>query len=222
MRGRVIALVPLKQRSQRFPGKNLAILEDKPLYKWILESLAQVDEIEEIYVFSSSEIFEVPDEDKSGKIKFKVRPESLDGDFVSMNEVVRVFLEEIQAETIVLAHATSPFLSPNTISTCITKVTDGSNDSALGAVALKKFAVFKGMAVNFDRTKDLPPLQSIEPIVIEQGGLYVFKKEQFLAENRRVGTNPHFEFLNTFESVDIDTIEDFKLAQSLLQINRLN
>jgi len=222
MTSRVVAVVPLKQRSQRFPGKNLAILENKPLYEWILASLGQVNEIDEIYIFSSAQIFKVPSENISGKIKFKVRSESLDGDSVSINEVVRKFLEEIQAETIVLAHATSPFLSPKTISTCIKKVTAGSNDSALGAVKLQKFAVFEGKALNFDRTKDLPPLQSIEPVVIEQGGLYVFKKELFLTENRRVGTNPHFEFLDIFESVDIDTIEDFNLAKSLLQNNHLN
>lgn len=222
MTSRVVAVVPLKQRSQRFPGKNLAILGSKPLYEWILTSLTQVEEIDEIYIFSSSRIFEVPSESKSGKIRFKVRPESLDGDTVSINEVVRIFLQEIQAETIVLAHATSPFLTPKTISTCIRSVTAGSNDSALAAIELQKFAVFKGNALNFDRTKDLPPLQSIEPIVIEQGGLYVFKREQFIAENRRVGTNPHFEFLNTFESVDIDTVEDFNLAKSLLQNKRLN
>jgi CMP-N-acetylneuraminic acid synthetase len=222
MTSRVVALVPLKQRSQRFPGKNLAILEDKPLYKWILESLGQVDEIEQIYIFSSSEIFEIPSEDKSGKIKFKVRPESLDGDLVSMNEVIRKFLKDIEAETIVLAHATSPFLSPKTITNCIRKVISGANDSALGVVKLHKFAMFNGETLNFDRTKDLPPLQSIEPIVIEQGGLYVFNRLDFLTENRRVGNNPHFEYLNSFEAVDIDTSEDFDIAKALLQNYRLN
>ena len=213
---RVVAVVPLKEHSQRLPGKNFTILDNKPLYEWILESLAQVEEIEEIFIFSSSRIFEVPSEDKSGKITFKVRPESLDGDQVSINEVVRVFLQDIEAETIVLAHATSPFLSAKTISTCIRKVTTGANDSALGAIKLHKFAIFNGEALNFDRTKDLPPLQSINPVVIEQGGLYVFNKVDFLRENRRVGSNPHLEFLNLFESVDIDSSEDLHLAKALL------
>lgn len=217
MKSRVVAVVPLKQRSQRFPGKNLAILQKKPLYEWIVESLAQVEQIDEIYIYSSSEIFVVPPPNKSGKIQFKLRPESLDGDLVSINEVVRKFLGNIQAETIVLAHATSPFLSPDTISKCVNKVLDGTNDSALAAVKLQKFGIFKGEALNFVRSKDLPPLQSIEPIVIEQGGLYVFKRVDFLTKNSRVGINPHFEYLNSFEAVDIDTSEDFVVAKALIQ-----
>lgn len=222
MTNRVIAVVPLKERSQRFPGKNLAILEQKPLYEWVLQSLAKVAEIEEIYIYSSSNIFVVPSADQTGKIKFMFRPESLDGDRVSINEVIRKFLENVQAETIVLAHATSPFLSPETISKCVGKVLDGTNDSALCTVKLQKFSIFKGKAINFDRSEDLPPLQSIEPIVIEQGGLYVFKREDFLKGNSRVGINPHFENLSTFEAVDIDTSEDFELAKVLLQNKRLN
>jgi CMP-N-acetylneuraminic acid synthetase len=219
---RVVAVVPLKERSQRFPGKNLAILNEKPLYESILNSLSLVNEIDEIYIFSSSAKFKVPFQDKTKKIFHKTRPEDLDGDDVSINEVLRVFLHETEAETIVLAHATSPFISPETISTCIKKVVTGLNDSALAAVRLHKFAVFNGIALNFKRDEDLPPLQTIEPVVIEQGGLYVFRKSEFLTSNSRVGTNPHFAYVDLFEGIDIDTPEDFDLAKAMTCINRVD
>jgi CMP-N-acetylneuraminic acid synthetase len=213
--GRVVAVVPLKERSQRFPGKNLAILNEKPLYESILNSLSLVNEIDEIYIFSSSAKFKVPFQNKTKKIFHKTRPEDLDGDDISINEVLRVFLNDTEAETIVLAHATSPFISPETISICVKKVVTGLNDSALAAVKLHKFAVFNGIALNFKRDEDLPPLQTIEPVIIEQGGLYVFRKSEFLASNSRVGTNPHFAFVNLFEGTDIDTPEDFDLAKAM-------
>jgi CMP-N-acetylneuraminic acid synthetase len=214
---RVIAVVPLKERSQRFPGKNLAILNQEPLYVSILRSLSLVDEIDEIYIFSSSTKFKVPIHGKTNKIFHKTRPTDLDGDDISINEVLRVFLNDTEAETIVLAHATSPFISPETISVCINKVVSGSHDSALAAVKLHKFIIFRGKALNFNRDQDLPPLQTIEPIVIEQGGLYVFRKSEFLARNSRVGLNPHFAYVNLFESIDIDTEEDFDLAKAMIQ-----
>ena len=52
-------------------------------------------------------------------------------------------------------------------------------------------------------------------MVIEQGGLYVFRKSEFLASNSRVGTNPHFAYVNSFEGIDIDTPEDFDLAKAM-------
>ncbi len=213
---RVVAIVPLKENSQRLPGKNLALLGDKPLYKLILESLSYVDEIDEIFIYSSSEKFKVQTPNKSNKIKFRIRPKELDADNVSINIVLREFLSDSDADVVVLAHATSPFLKAGTISNCISSVLSGSNDSALAAIKLNKFGTFRGDSINFDRGENLPPLQDIEPIIIEQGGLYVFKKEQFLMTNSRVGVNPHYEYLDLRQSVDIDTAEDFKLAEAML------
>ena len=213
---RVVAIVPLKENSQRLPGKNLALLGEKPLYKLILESLSYVDEIDEIFIYSSSEKFKVQIPNKSNKIKFRIRPKELDADNVSINVVLREFLSDSDADVVVLAHATSPFLKAGTISNCISSVLSGSNDSALAAIKLNKFGTFRGDSINFDRGENLPPLQDIEPIIIEQGGLYVFKKEQFLKTNSRVGVNPHYEYLDLRQSVDIDTPEDFKLAEAML------
>jgi CMP-N-acetylneuraminic acid synthetase len=213
---KVVAIVPLKERSQRFPGKNLVILDGKPLYELILETLTLVEEIEEIYIYSSASIFKVPLRNNMDKILFKFRPEYLDGDSISINTVLREFLHTVEAKTIVLAHSTSPFLTPQTISKCLRKVISGENDSALAVVELKKFAVFEGRALNFDREQDLPPLQTIEPVIIEQGGLYIFEKLDFLKKNRRVGSNPHFQFVDSREALDIDTPEDYSLAKAYL------
>ena len=219
---RVVAVVPLKERSQRFPGKNFVILNEKPLYESILNSLSLVNEIQEIYIYSSSTKFRVPFQNKTKKIFHKTRVEDLDGDDVSINEVLRHFLNETEAEIIVLAHATAPFISAETISVCINRVTNGLNDSALAAIELHKFAVFNGTALNFNRAEDLPPLQRIEPVIIEQGGLYVFRKSDFLVTNSRVGVNPYFAYLNLFESIDIDTLEDFELAKAMSLMKRLD
>lgn len=212
----IVAIVPLKENSQRLPGKNLALLDDKPLYKLILESLSCVDEIGEIFIYSSSDKFKAPTLEKPDRIKFRIRPKELDADNVSINVVLREFLINSDADVVVLAHATSPFLKAETISNCISAVLSGSNDSALAAIRLHKFGIFRGKTINFDRGENLPPLQDIEPIIIEQGGLYVFKKEQFLKTNSRVGVNPHYEYLDLRESVDIDTLEDFKMAEAML------
>jgi len=215
---RVVAIVPLKENSQRLPGKNLALLGDRPLYELILENLSHVEEIDEVFIYSSSDKFKVPIFLKPNKVKFRSRPKELDADNVSINAVLREFLSESDADVVVLAHATSPFLKAGTISNCISSVLSGTNDSALAAIKLNKFGIFKGKTINFDRRENLPPLQNIEPIVIEQGGLYVFKKEQFLKTNSRVGVNPHYEYLDLWQSVDIDTSEDFKLAEAILVV----
>ena len=212
---RIVALVPLKERSQRCPEKNLTILGSRPLYEYILETLNGVNSIDKVFVFTSSTNFRIP-RGFSKKIKFRKRDESLDGDDVTINEVIRDFLDGCDADIVVLAHATSPFLQVKTIEECLKQVVSGEYDSALAASKLQKFGVFQNNPINFGRNKDLPPLQNIVPIVVEQGGLYVFYKENFLEYNTRVGQNPYFHFIEFPESIDIDTPMDFEIARRLL------
>jgi CMP-N-acetylneuraminic acid synthetase len=52
---KLIALVPMRHRSQRVPGKNYRDLAGKPLYQHIIEMLLAVPEVDEIVVDTDSE-----------------------------------------------------------------------------------------------------------------------------------------------------------------------
>ena len=50
---KVVAFVPIRLNSKRVVGKNLKLLGGKPLLCYVLESLLQVNTINEIYVYCS-------------------------------------------------------------------------------------------------------------------------------------------------------------------------
>ena len=77
--------------------------------------------------------------------------------------------------------------------------------------------MYQGIPINFKREEDLPQLQKITPIVVEQGGLYVFGRNHFLTENSRVGQNPYIHIVNEIEKVDIDYPDDLVIAESFLK-----
>ena len=52
---KVVAFVPIRLNSKRVVGKNLKPLGGKPLMWYILETLAKVKNIDEVYVYCSSE-----------------------------------------------------------------------------------------------------------------------------------------------------------------------
>ena len=68
---KIIAYVPIKMNNERLPGKNTKLLGEKPLIQYILDSLYQVDEIDQIYVYCSRE--EIQNYYK-GKATFLKRP----------------------------------------------------------------------------------------------------------------------------------------------------
>ncbi len=45
---RVVALLPLKANSERVRGKNFRDFDGKPLFRWILDTLLSVDEIDRL------------------------------------------------------------------------------------------------------------------------------------------------------------------------------
>ena len=52
---KIAAFVPIRLNSKRVVGKNLKMLGGKPLMQYILETLVKVNNIDEVYVYCSSE-----------------------------------------------------------------------------------------------------------------------------------------------------------------------
>ena len=71
--------------------------------------------------------------------------------------------------------------------------------------------------LNFDAT-NLPRTQDLNPIYRETSGVYVFTKDVFKRLHRRIGDKPFIAEVSIKEAVDINTLEDFKLAEALLDI----
>ena len=56
----VIAVIPARYQSSRFPGKPLAKILGKPMIQWVYERVSKVEAINEVYVATDSqEIFDV-------------------------------------------------------------------------------------------------------------------------------------------------------------------
>ena len=47
---RIVALLPMKANSTRVPGKNFLNFCGKPLFRWVLDSLLEVPEIDTIVI----------------------------------------------------------------------------------------------------------------------------------------------------------------------------
>lgn len=210
------ALVPLKLNSLRLPNKNLLPLGKKPLFSWIVTAIMESEIIDRVSLFSSTRDFI----DKLGhddeRISWVPRPTSLDGNETSITEVIRTFCLQSSADIVVLAHATSPFLRPSTIRECVEAVASGEFDSAFAAIKMQKFSWFQGRPVNYSLDGPLPRTQDLNPLYVEQSGLYVFLRQQFLDTNQRIGSNPKIVEVDSLESVDIDEPQDLELAEVLV------
>ena len=210
---KVVALVPIKLNSQRLPHKNILDLGGKPLCYHMTSNLVNVKGIDEAYVYCSDESIK---EYLPEKIKFKKRDPYLDGDLVKGQEIYERFINDVNADIYVLAHATAPFIKQETIQNALDKVLSEEYDSALSVKRVQTFTWYKGKTLNYD-LEDIPRTQDIEPIFYETSAFYIFRKEVFTEMGkRRIGNKPYFQEIDDIEAVDIDYPDDFKFAQAIM------
>lgn len=212
---KIVAIMPIKLKSERCPGKNIRQLGDKPLLQWELTSLLKTSLCDTINVYCSSE--EVTPYLPDGVI-FAKRPEYLDLPTSNFSQIFTCFMNENPADIYVYAHATAPFITVETMKECIGAVKSGNYDSAFCAIKLQDYLWQDGEPLNFDAT-NLPRTQDLKPIYQETSGVYVFTKEVFEKYHRRIGKKPFIKEVSFKESVDIDNPEDFELAEALVNID---
>lgn len=206
---KIVAIVPIKLNNMRCPNKNTRVLgKGKPLCQYILNTLLQVKQIDEIYVYCSSEDIQkyLPQ-----GVQYLKRSQDLDRDEVKMNEVLERFAKEVPADVYVMTHATSPFVKPGSIETGIAKILEGKYDSAFAAKKVCDFFWKDGKPMNYQldaipRTQDLPPMWQ------ETSGFYIYCREIMVEKKRRIGDNPFIVEVDEIESIDIDEPIDFEIA----------
>lgn len=211
--GKIVSIIPIKMNNERFPGKNTKLLCGKPLIHYVQENLLSEDRIHERYVFCSND--EIQQYLLPG-IQYLKRPSYLDEPASNFTQIFAEFMQLVPADIYVYAHATAPFIKRSTTQECIDQVLSGKFDSAFCATKIQDFLWQDGKPLNFNAA-NLPRSQDLNPIYRETSGVYVFRKDVFLSCHRRIGLNPFIKEVTFREAVDINTQEDFTLAEILAE-----
>lgn len=212
---KIVAIMPIKLNNERCPGKNTRMLGNKPLLAHELDNLKLTGLCDSINVYCSDEAV-VPFIPEG--IRFIKRPEFLDLPTSNFNQIFENFMNAVDADIYVYAHATAPFITVDTMKQCIEAVKSGKYDSAFCASKIQTFLWKNGEPLNFDAS-NLPRTQDLEPIYQETSGVYVFTKKVYLKFKRRIGMKPFIKEVSLKETIDIDNPEDFNLAEVMVNLD---
>lgn len=222
MNPKIVALVPMRHHSQRVPGKNYRMLEGKPLYQHILETLTHVPEINQIVVDTDSVEIIKGLERSFPEVKIIRRPEFLRADDVSMNKILLFDIAQVPAELYLQTHSTNPLLKAETISRAIQTLIEAlpDKDSLFSVTRLQtRLYDHTGKAINHD-PKVLLQTQDLLPVYEENSCIYIFPPETLQKNQTRIGENPILFETDPEESWDIDDETDFKLVELIMQTGK--
>lgn len=230
---KILALIPARGGSKRLPGKNIRPLGGKPLIVWSIEVVKNIPEICDILV--STDNLEISAICKaSGALLPWLRPTELATDTASSVDTVLHALDWYEAERgavdgLLLLQPTSPFRSRETIYRGIELFIKNGQQTVLGVSSTHAHPMWT-MKVEGDylvplmqghgigiRSQDLPPAYVVN------GSFYLISPAALRAQSSFVGEKSIPLFIESLqETLDIDTLWDFKLAEAMLLIDGMD
>jgi len=222
---RIKALLPMKGNSERVPNKNMRDFDGAPLYHAVMKSLLASKYIDQVVINTDSEVIANDAKKNFGNsIVIIDRPEEIQGDFVSMNNIIECDLNHLDGTHFLQTHSTNPLIRHTTIDKAIEQYFNGLEqyDSLFSVTRLQTRLYDKKAKPINHNPNELLRTQDLEPLFEENSNFYIFSKEAFYnADKKRIGLKPQIFEVNQLEAVDIDEPEDFKLAE-LLHIHKDN
>ncbi len=214
----IVALVPMRHHSQRVPGKNYRLLDGKPLYHYIINSLLACPEITGVVVDTDSQPVIDGLQAQFPMVRILERPEHLRADTISMNQILEYDTSQVPADFDLQTHSTNPLVLPGTISRAISLLLANfpEYDSLFSVTRLqRRLWDQQSRPLNHDpnlllQTQDLPPVYE------ENSCIYIFTRQTLITRHNRLGEHPLMFEMEATESWDIDEELDFAIAAFLM------
>ena len=115
-------IIPARKGSKRLPGKNLRVLNDKPLIQYSIEYALNYFNRDDVWV--NSDCDEILGFASNMNVNIYNRPSSLGGDKVTTVDVLKeqlafLFEQEINIDAIILLQPTNPLRKKDLLKNCI-------------------------------------------------------------------------------------------------------
>lgn len=223
-----LGIIPARGGSKGVPGKNLKRLGDKTLLGHAIASAKQSSLLTRFVVSTEDDAIAVAAREEGGDVPFK-RPSEFATDQSGMVPVlqhaVRWFAEHenFKPDCIVLLQPVTPFRTGKHIDLTIQKLIDTGADSVL-TIREPDYSPFFMKTMVGDRVQALFPEESRKyvcrqdaPVVYRPtGAVYATRTSVLMNENRILGADTRGIVMSFEESINIDTIWDFKMAEVLI------
>jgi len=215
-----IISIPARGGSKRLPHKNILPLAGKPLILHTIDYAKH--ECPDIPIYVSTDDSEIEKISQTAGVNVIKRPKELSGDFVSTSAVLQhvhncVIDERFDYDYMILLQCTNPLRPSGMITDAIQKIVNDDRKSLVGITpTIQKLGkIVKNQFVPWNyifgqRSQDM------EPLYYENGLLYISHKS-LIAEGKIIDGNPFPYIIDSlYAKVDIDTKDDFDLAEHLL------
>ncbi len=224
-----IAIITARGGSKRIPRKNIKPFLGKPIILYSIEAALQSGEFDEVMVSTDDEEIAEIAKSAGASVPF-FRSAETSNDYATTADVLLEVLEEYEKrgktfDEMCCIYPTAPFLTADAIKEAMISLRTKKADSVLPVVKFsfppQRCVVMKEDYVEPKWPECMPMRsQDLEPMYHDCGQFYCINVQRFLQE-KKVIMQKTVPFIQLEENVqDIDTEEDWKIAEMKYQIIR--
>lgn len=201
------AVVPFKTSSNM--KENFLLLNNKPLFLYIFETLLATPMIDEVVCYCENELVR---DFLPKNVRFLKREKYLDRESIKPYDILKDLSTKLETQYFVLCAITSPFIKSLSIVKGIEAILEGKFDCAFSVQKLKRYAWFLDEPINYSLAEKTAT-KNLTPLYIETKGFYIFERELALQYGRDIGFNPCKIEVSDIEAINIKEENDLELAQ---------
>lgn len=225
---RIMAFIPARGGSKRVPNKNIRLLKGKHLIGYTIEAAKRAKTVNRIVVSTDSEEIAAVARQYGAEVPF-MRPKEIsqtDSTEIQFYEHALKWLkdnENYEPDMIVLLYPTSPFRKSESIDRAVKLMMEHPEADSLRSVRkcsehpYKMWTMENGYLKPFVKSADsnLQTLsyQLFPEVYIQNASIYITKPTTILSKKSPVGTVVVPFVMDEIESIDVNTMLDFKFAE---------
>lgn len=220
-----ICIIPARKNSKRIKNKNIKNFLGKPLIYYSIKNALESKLFSKVVVSTDSKKIAKIAKNFGAVVPF-LRPKNLSDDKTGTIPVIAHAIKELDLDSscvVCALYATAPLIDSNDIKNAVKLLESSNADYVFYANEMEKnplrgfklesldsgYGKVELLFSEFSKTRT----QDLEKIYLDSGVLYVGKANTFL-ENKEVFSNKSLALiLDNKKAQDIDTKQDFKIAE---------
>lgn len=221
-----IAIIPARSGSKGLKDKNILDLNGKPMMAWSIEAAIQSEEFDEVMVSTDSEKYAEIAMKHGAKVPFLRRRETATDRASSwdvVSEVLRGYEEMGKSyDTFCLLQPTSPLRTNRDIQKAYTLFREKARFAVVSVCEAEHSPLWCGQLPednelsNFIDVQSMKQRQAGHKYYRLNGAIYIVNCKRFLKDRYLYQKGSFAYVMPQDRSIDIDNINDFKLAEIIL------
>ncbi|MCX7863275.1 MAG: pseudaminic acid cytidylyltransferase [Bacteroidales bacterium] len=217
-----LAIIPARAGSKRIPHKNIKDFLGKPIIAYSIEAAIQSNLFDEIMVSTDDEITASIAQQYGARVPF-FRSQQTANDYATLSDVVEEVINNYAEhgntfDYICCILATAPLLNKNHIISAYQKLIQQSYDAVIPVIRFS-YPIQRAFRLNNEKISMFYPenlrkrSQDLEPAYHDSGQFYWLRTTAFKEQKQFFMSNTGAIILSELEAQDIDTPEDWQIAE---------